>query len=96
MKVTRGLGLASLVVSSRSPECCSRPSSTAGGRRLQARTRAAAYQAQAGTFVGATVTDVSGVTLLHAEPTTFCLRIVSNSGVLYDGGPGGMPSPQRC
>jgi len=34
--------------------------------------------------------------VLHAEPTTFCLQIASNGGVLYDAGPGGTPTPQRC
>jgi len=68
----------------------------ASAAAMQAERQLAAYQAQTGTFVGATVTDVSGVTVLHAEPTTFCLRIVSNGGVLYDAGPGGTPSPHRC
>jgi len=63
---------------------------------MQAEHELAAYQADRGTFVGATVTDVSGVTVLHAEPTTFCLQIASNGGVLYDAGPGGTPGAQRC
>ena len=49
-----------------------------------------------GTFVGASVTDIAGVTVLHAEPTTFCLQIASGGGVLYDAGPGVTPTPQRC
>jgi hypothetical protein len=63
---------------------------------MQAERELVAYQAEQGTFVGATVTDVSGVTLLHAEPTTFCLQIASSGGVLYDAGPGGTPSARRC
>jgi Tfp pilus assembly protein PilX len=63
---------------------------------MQAEHELAAYQADRGTFVGATVTDIAGVTVLHAEPTTFCLQIASGGGVLYDAGPGGTPSPQRC
>ena len=63
---------------------------------VQAEHELAAYQADRGTFVGATVTDIAGVTVLHAEPTTFCLQIASGGGVLYDAGPGGTPSPQRC
>jgi len=56
---------------------------------MQAEHELAAYQADRGTFVGATVTDIAGVTVLHAEPTTFCLQIASGGGVLYDAGPGG-------
>ncbi|TML43998.1 MAG: hypothetical protein E6G19_10670 [Actinobacteria bacterium] len=63
---------------------------------MQAEHELAAYQAEHGTFVGATVTDISGVTVLRAEPTTFCVQIASNGGVLYDAGPGGMPSADRC
>jgi hypothetical protein len=63
---------------------------------LQAERELAAYQAERGTFVGATVTDISGVTVLHAEATTFCLQIASNGGLLYDAGPGGTPSGTRC
>jgi flagellar basal body-associated protein FliL len=63
---------------------------------MQAEHELAAYQADTGTFVGATVTDLPGVTVLHTEPTSFCLQIASNGGVLYDTGPGGTPSPTRC
>ena len=63
---------------------------------MQAERELAAYQAEQGTFVGATVTDITGVTVLHAEPTTFCLQITSNGALLYDAGPGGTPTIQRC
>ena len=63
---------------------------------MQAERELAAYQAEHGSFVGATVTDVSGVSVLHAEPATFCLQIAGEGGVLYDAGPGGTPSEQRC
>ena len=63
---------------------------------MQAEHELAAYQADRGTFVGATVTDISGVAVLHAEPTTFCLQITSTGGILYDAGPGGTPGAQRC
>jgi hypothetical protein len=63
---------------------------------MQAERELAAYQAEQGTFVGATVTDVQGVALLHAEPTTFCLEIALNAGVLYDAGPGGTLRAQPC
>ena len=34
--------------------------------------------------------------LLHAEPTTFCLQVATETGVLYDAGPGGTLSARRC
>ena len=63
---------------------------------MQAERELAAYQAEDGTFVGATLSGVPGVTLLHAEATTFCLQVGSGAGVLYDAGPGGELSPTRC
>jgi hypothetical protein len=47
-------------------------------------------------LAGATINGVHGVTLLHAEPTTFCLRVATDTGVLYDAGPGGTISDRRC
>ena len=67
---------------------------TAGA--MQAERELAAYQAENGTFVGATVMDVQGVTLLHAEPTGFCLQVATDSRVFYDAGPGGTLSGRRC
>jgi hypothetical protein len=63
---------------------------------MQAERLLATYQAENGTFVGATVTGVQGVTLLGAEPTTFCLQVTTGDGVLYDAGPGGTLSAARC
>ena len=63
---------------------------------MQAEHELAAYQADQGTFVGATVTGIPGVTLLRSDSTTFCLQIASGGGVLYEAGPGGTPSPNRC
>jgi hypothetical protein len=63
---------------------------------MQAERELAAYQAENGTFVGATVTGIQGVTLLHAEATTFCLQVATGGGVLYDAGPGGTLSDRRC
>ena len=71
-------------------------SAAAGMAAMQAEHELAAYQAEHGTFVGAAVTDISGVTVLHAEATAFCLQIASNGGLLYDAGPGGTPSGTRC
>jgi hypothetical protein len=118
MKMTRGLGLVSLVVglviagmlfSSQLVSGGSKTSSpeqnrivqqayavAADAAAVQADRELMAYRAERGTFVGATVTDVSGVTVLHAEPTTFCLQITSKDGVLYDAGPGGTPAALRC
>jgi hypothetical protein len=118
VKMTRGLGLVSLVVSlaisgmlfsSQLNGGASKGSGpqqsqivqqanavAASAAAMQAERELDAYQAQTGTFAGASVTDVSGVTLLHAEPTTFCLRIASNGGALYNAGPGGTPSKQPC
>ena len=118
LKMTRGLGLVSLVVSlvvslmlfssqltgggSKSASPKENPivqqanSVAAEAAAMQAEHELAAYQAARGTFVGADVTDVAGVTVLHAEATTFCLEIASNGSVLYDAGPGGTPSAQHC
>lgn len=116
--MTRGLGLASLVVTlaisamlfssqvtgggskqaspNQNPAVQQANSVAAEANTMQAERELGAYQAEQGTFVGATVTDVSGVTLLHAEPTTFCLQIGSSGSVFYDAGPGGTLSPRRC
>jgi len=63
---------------------------------LEAERELAAYQTEQGTFAGATLNGVSGVTLLHAEATAFCVQISSGAGVLYDAGPGGTLSSDRC
>jgi hypothetical protein len=62
----------------------------------QADRELAAYQAENGTFVGATVTGISGVTVVSAGPTSYCLRLVTSEGVVYDAGPGGTPSSTPC
>ncbi len=63
---------------------------------MQAERELAAYQAENASFVGATVTGVQGVTLVHAEPTSFCLQVATDAGVLYDAGPGGTLSARQC
>jgi hypothetical protein len=63
---------------------------------MQAERELAAYQAENGTFVGATVGGVSGVTLLHAEQATFCLQVAAGAGYLYDAGPGGTLTKRPC
>ena len=71
-------------------------SAAATADAMQAERLLTAYQAENGTFVGATITGVQGVTLLHAEPTTFCLQVTTGDAVLYDAGPGGTLSSRRC
>jgi hypothetical protein len=118
VKMTRGLGLVSLLVSlaivgmvfssqlrsggsktsSPNQNAIVQQANAVGGDSMaaQAERELEAYRAEHGTFVGATVSEVSGVTVLRAEPTTFCLQIDWNGGVLFDAGPGGTPSAQRC
>jgi hypothetical protein len=55
-----------------------------------------AYQIDHGTFVGAQVTDVSGVSVRRADTASYCLQIVTNGVALYEAGPGGSLSPQPC
>ena len=62
----------------------------------QAERQLSAYQAEHGTFAGAAITGISGVTLLRADATSFCLQLNSSGGVLYDAGPGGTPTTQHC
>jgi hypothetical protein len=62
----------------------------------QADRELAAYQAENGTFAGASVTDIGGVTVVSAGATSYCLRIATTDSVLYDAGPGGSPSSTSC
>src|SRR3954468_20852710 len=55
-----------------------------------------AYQAENGTFAGASVTDIGGVTVVSADATSYCLRIATTDSVLYDAGPGGSLSSTSC
>jgi hypothetical protein len=80
----------------RSPLVQQAKAAAAATDAMQAERELAAYQAKTGTFVGATVPGVQGVTLLHAEPTSFCLQVATDAGVLYDAGPGGTLSARRC
>jgi hypothetical protein len=56
----------------------------------------AAYQATSGSFAGATVGDVSGVTVRWADASRYCLQVVTNGAALYDAGPGGSLSQTPC
>jgi hypothetical protein len=55
-----------------------------------------AYQAEHGTFQGAQIGDLSGVTVRSAGATGYCLQIVSNGVPLYESGPDGSLSSQPC
>jgi hypothetical protein len=55
-----------------------------------------AYQATHGTFAGAAVADISGVTVRSADATRYCLQVVSNGVALYDAGPDGTLSSTPC
>lgn len=68
----------------------------AGLTAAQAERQLAAYQAEHGTFAGATVTGIGGVTILRADATGFCLQLATSADVLYDAGPGGTPTTQHC
>jgi hypothetical protein len=63
---------------------------------VQAERELTAYQAEHGTFAGAKVTGITGVTVLHADATTFCLQIGTGAGLVYEAGPGGSLTSQRC
>jgi len=56
----------------------------------------AAYQATSGSFAGATVGDVSGVTVRWTDASRYCLQVVTNGVALYDAGPGGSLSRTPC
>jgi hypothetical protein len=55
-----------------------------------------AYQIDHGTFAGAVVGDVSGVSVRRADTASYCLQVVTNGVALYEAGPGGSLSPQPC
>jgi hypothetical protein len=68
----------------------------AGVTAGQAERELAAYQAENGTFEGAMLTGMSGVTVVNAGATSYCLRLATEGGVLYDAGPGGTPNTTPC
>jgi hypothetical protein len=52
--------------------------------------------AQAGTYVGAQLPLGSGVTLLQATSTSYCLETNLNGTVVHETGPGGSPATGPC
>jgi hypothetical protein len=55
-----------------------------------------AWYAQSGTYAGATMAPGSGVTLVRADATSYCLETVAGSAVEHETGPGGTPEPGSC
>ena len=51
-----------------------------------------AFFAQSGTYAGATLPPGSGVVLVRADATSYCLQ----SGSEHENGPGGQPQPGGC
>lgn len=51
-----------------------------------------AFFAQSGTYAGATLPPGSGVVLVRADATSYCLQ----SGTEHENGPGGQPQPGGC
>ena len=67
-------------------------SATAGLNFSQAVPGLQAYFDQNHTYVGATLPPGSGVTLVSATPTSYCLQ----DGNEHELGPGGTPQPGSC
>jgi hypothetical protein len=56
----------------------------------------AAYFAENGTYAGATLAPVFGVTLVRADATSYCLQSGSGETAQHETGPGGSPQPGPC
>ena len=54
------------------------------------------YRRSTGTYAGASLEGVSGVQLLRADSTSYCLKMHVAGYDLYDRGPGGEVGPQSC
>ncbi len=48
------------------------------------------------TYAGATVSPGSGVVLVRADPTSYCLQTEAGAAVAHETGPGGLPQPGPC
>jgi hypothetical protein len=79
-----------------SPAVARASAAAASATALQAEQQLNAYRAEHDTFVGATVSGIADVTVLHADAASFCLQLATGNGALYDAGPGGTPTAQRC
>jgi hypothetical protein len=49
-----------------------------------------------GTYAGATLPPGSGVTLVRADATSYCLQAVVGTAVEHENGPGGQAAPGPC
>jgi hypothetical protein len=58
----------------------------------QADTAMQAFYAQSGTYAGATLPPGSGVVVVRADATSYCLQ----AGNEHEDGPGGQPQPGGC
>jgi hypothetical protein len=54
------------------------------------------YYAENGTYAGATLEPGSGVALMRADATSFCLQAGAGTGVQHESGPNGTPQPGPC
>lgn len=55
-----------------------------------------AYFLEHGTYAGATLEGVFGVTLARADATSYCLQSGSGATAQHVTGPGGSPAPGAC
>ena len=55
-----------------------------------------AYFMQNGTYAGATLQPVFGVTLVRADATSYCLQSGTGATAQHVTGPGGSPTPGPC
>ncbi len=52
--------------------------------------------AQSGTYVGAQLPAGTGVTVVQASSTAYCLELTISGAVLHENGPGGTPASGHC
>jgi hypothetical protein len=55
-----------------------------------------AWYAQNGTYAGATMAPGSGVALVRADTSSYCLQTVAGTAVEHETGPGGQAQPGSC
>jgi hypothetical protein len=55
-----------------------------------------AWYAENATFAGATLAPASGVVLVRADASAYCLQTLAGSAVEHELGPGGQPQPGSC
>ena len=55
-----------------------------------------AWYAENATYAGATMAPGSGVTLVRADATSYCLESVAGTAVEHETGPGGQAQPGPC